>query len=1036
MRRRSLALALLVIATLLVSGLVPAAAATPQAESLIQIVIQESIDLSAVEVAGVPVYARLTGGDGTSYLLAGGTSDQVATLRSQDLAVAVLDPDLRGASYYLVYPGPGRERPDWSAYGRLLLDDGTRVLVRATPQDAERLAGVGAEIVRVTLDPKPLGPSSPTGILPTSITPDPMIQLMMDQVNQTNVYSYTGGLSGEWPVDIGGSPYTIVTRHTASGTPIQQATQFVYEHLAGLGLDTEYQNWNSSGYSGRNVIGELPGLVNPDDIFIICAHVDDMPPGGIAPGADDNGSGTVAVLMAADILTQYQWGCTLRFALWTGEEQGLLGSHAYAQAAYNAGENIVGVLNFDMIAWDELYGPDIDLHADSDLPETLVLAQLFADVVDAYDLNLIPEIIANGTGASDHASFWQYGYTAILGIEDYYPNYHDFNDYYHTVNDKLQYLNMPYYTQFVKAAVGAFAHMSGCLIPGGTGAVDGHVTAASGGAPLADATVTLTDQDGHSMQTTTDGSGYYTQTLLSGIYTVTAEAYAYLPAVVTDVVVMTGTVTTQDLELEAAPTYIVSGTVTEAGSGLPLLANIEFEGSPVTAMSDPGTGFYQATLPQGSYTMRVSAADHRPQERPIVVDQDQIQAFALEPLPCVLLVDDDNNAPNLLSYYTTALDNLGYDYDVYDVGGGSADGPSLSELQGYSVVIWFSGDQYGGTSSPEAGPNANDEAALAAFLDGGGYLFLSSQDYLYDMDLTTFGQTYLGISSHGNDSGNATTKYGVPGDPIGDGLGPYALSYPSGFTDFGDIVDAGGGGSVAFRSGASGGNNLDVDKDGGAWKTVFFGTSWVPIANANAANGQAVLGRILDWFDGCACEAPHEAAFDWSPNTPTAGETLIFTGTAQGDAPLFFEWAFGDGAWGYGPNPTHAYATAGSPSVVMTVTNACGTGVVSHTLTVLPLPCEPVEVLTVTAEISACVVSFGADLSGTAPFSYTWDYGLGLSFAPTPTVDLGMSGTYPYTLTVMNCEGTYSDTATSTVTVACEPPRWWFYLPLIVQQES
>jgi Zn-dependent M28 family amino/carboxypeptidase len=75
------------------------------------------------------------------------------------------------------------------------------------------------------------------------------------------------------------------------------------------------------------VIGEIPGLVNPDDIFIIGAHIDDVTG---TPGADDNASGSVATLLAADILSQYDWGCTLRFAFWTGEEQGLLGSDVYA----------------------------------------------------------------------------------------------------------------------------------------------------------------------------------------------------------------------------------------------------------------------------------------------------------------------------------------------------------------------------------------------------------------------------------------------------------------------------------------------------------------------------------------------------------------------------------------------------------------------------------------------------------------------------------------------------------------------------------
>ncbi|MBU0492747.1 MAG: M28 family peptidase, partial [Chloroflexi bacterium] len=496
----------------------------------------------------------------------------------------------------------------------------------------------------LALTPKPLRP--------VAVPPDPVVQAMIDQVSATVVYSYTGDLSGEWPVLVGGAPYTIATRHTNSGTPVAKATQFVGEHLAAQGLDVEYHVWDAS--RPPNVIGELPGLTNPDDVYIICGHLDDMPSGGLAPGADDNASGSVAVLIAADILTQYQWGCTLRFALWTGEEQGLLGSAAYAARCHDNGENILGVLNLDMIAWNTpSSSPDIDLHAKSTIPATLTLAQLFADVVDAYNLNLVPQIVPNGTGASDHASFWTYGYTAILGIEDG----NDFNPRYHTTGDQLQYLDMAYYTDFVKAAIATFVHMSGCLIPGGLGALDGHVTAAGGSVPIVGATVTADDGAGHAYPATTDAAGYYTRTLLADTYTVTASAFGYLPSTVAGVAITTDTVTTQDFALAIAPTHTISGAVTEAGTGTPLYAQVAAADTPLApAWTDPATGHYALTVPEGTYTLRVSAALRRPAERVVVADHDQVQDFALEPLPCILLVDDDNDAPDVRPYYIAALD--------------------------------------------------------------------------------------------------------------------------------------------------------------------------------------------------------------------------------------------------------------------------------------------------------------------------------------------------------------------------------------------
>jgi hypothetical protein len=869
MKRRLVSLVVCISVLLLpVAGMASGQSGVPNEVALVRLVMGDQ-GIDAAEAMGVPLFARVGGG-----FLAGADAEQQRALEAAGAVVTVVDLVLERGGYYSVYLVPGATHPALESYGEVLLAERDVALLRMSPEGAAALADEGVEASAITLDAKPWRPHAPAASWPEVVEPDPLIQLMIDEVSSTDVYSYTGDLSGEWPVDIGGSPYTIVTRNTYSGTPIQKATQYVGERLEDLGLDVEYHVWQGATYP--NVIGELPGLVNPDDIYIIGGHLDDMPSSGPAPGADDNASGSVATLLAAQILTQFEWGCTLRFGLWTGEEQGLLGSHAYAQRAYNAGENILGYLNLDMIAWDSTGGPDIDLHANQSIPPTLDLAQLFADVVAAYGLNLIPEIIPDGTGASDHASFWNYGYTAILGIEDMA----DFNDYYHTANDRLEYLNIPYYTNFVKASLGTFAHMTGCLIPGGIGTLNGTVTAAEGGAPIEGATVVADDGHGHTFPATTNASGVYTRTLVAGTYTATVSAYGYLPAEASGIVVVTDTVTTQDFALEAAPTYVVSGVVTEAGSGIPLLAEIAFLGSPVNVTTNPLDGSYEATLPEGEYTMRVSAAGHQTEERPIVVDHDQTQDFALEPLPCVLVVDDDNNAPDVRSYYTAALDDLGYDYNVFDVGGGGADGPELAGLEGYAMVIWFSGDKYGGS----AGPNGTDEANLAAYLDGGGRLFLSSQDYLYDFDLTPFGQDYLGIGSYTNDDGGATTKYGVSGDPIGDGLGPYPLLYPSGFADYGDIVNPNANGSVAFRSQPAGGNNLDLDRDGDGWRTVFFGTSWVPIYYSNEANGEQALARIIDWFGGCE---PDEGwltgeVSDASSGDPLAGATVTALGAGGG----------------------------------------------------------------------------------------------------------------------------------------------------------
>ena len=366
----------------------------------------------------------------------------------------------------------------------------------------------------------------------------------MDQVTETQVYTYDRQLAGELPVWVDGAWYTIPTRSTNSGTPIQKTTQFVGQHMVNdLGLGVEYYVWNNA--TNPDVIGEIPGQVNPDNIFIIGAHIDDV---SNVPGADDNASGSVATLVAADILSKYQWGCTLRFAFWTGEEQGLLGSYAYAQHAYSSGENIVGYLNLDMIAWNTpATAPTIYLGYGSAVPGSLALANLFSDVVDAYNINLSPVIGLNFYGSSDHTSFLEFGYPAILGIE----GADDFNPYYHTAQDTPAHTNPAYFTDYVKASIGTFAHMSGCLIPTEDGYLDGHVSAASDGSPISGASVTAENSLGDTYPYTTDPSGYYTITLPADTYTLTVSADGFQPAVMGGVEVTAGTTTTVNFTLPA-----------------------------------------------------------------------------------------------------------------------------------------------------------------------------------------------------------------------------------------------------------------------------------------------------------------------------------------------------------------------------------------------------------------------------------------------------------------------------------------------------
>ncbi len=565
---------LLALTTILVLTSTPAQGAVPN-QALLRIDLHNPRQLE--NFAGVPVYAQLFSQSGpgetghgetrVEYLLLPGGPAQRQAISDLGLQVRVLDSEVQAGGYYLLHARSAADLEQAGKNSRVLEREGRTALVKATQAQVESLAAPGIEVVRLLLHPLVL-PGQRLGAWPEAVTHDPAIQAMIDQVSTSTVNSYDAGLSGEFPVTIGSQPYTILTRNSHTVEPMQKATQYVYEHFASLGLPTEYFTYTLTGSDlRRNVVAEQSGLSQPGRIFLITAHLDStsQTPSTYAPGADDNASGSTGVLVVADILSQYEFDCTLRYALFTGEEQGLIGSEAYAQQAYNNGENIEAVLNLDMIGYNSDQNPNIELHTRPSNPDDLAIANLFADVVDTYNINLTPQFVPDGISASDHYSFWSFGYPAILGIEDD----DDFTPYYHTTNDQVETLNITYFTDFIKAALGTMAHM-GCL---NKGYLNGEISTAGIGTHVSGASISVNRSSGEQLTTISGTAGSYGLQLATGAYTVTAQADGYLPYTAGGIGISTGMTTTLDIQLE--PCYIqgadFSYAPAEPLSGMPVV---------------------------------------------------------------------------------------------------------------------------------------------------------------------------------------------------------------------------------------------------------------------------------------------------------------------------------------------------------------------------------------------------------------------------------------------------------------------------------
>jgi hypothetical protein len=354
---------------------------------------------------------------------------------------------------------------------------------------------------------------------------NPTVQLMLDQVDQGEIYSLTGDLSGEWAVTINEQPYTLNTRHALSGEPNQKAAEYLYQYYQSLGLETSYQSFTYQNQLLSNVVAQKTGTVFPERVFMITSHFDDVPVTPPAPGADDNASGTVAVMLAASILNQYEFGCTLRFVNFNAEEYGMIGSKDYTQQTHCAGEDIRGVLNLDMIAWNTTdSAPEMDLHALPSIPGSSEMAVIFQEVVSAYDLQISPTAADPITTRSDHSSFWRLGYPAILITEDM----DDFNPNYHSADDLLENIqDLDYYAEMIKASLGTLAHM-GCLVEDGWGTVKGVVTDQTTRLPIPGAAVSLSNPEwGYTFNTRTDQGGNYQFSALQGWHNLTADDLGY-----------------------------------------------------------------------------------------------------------------------------------------------------------------------------------------------------------------------------------------------------------------------------------------------------------------------------------------------------------------------------------------------------------------------------------------------------------------------------------------------------------------------------
>jgi Peptidase family M28 len=247
------------------------------------------------------------------------------------------------------------------------------------------------------------------------------------------------------------------TRHSTSSHYASAAT-WARTQLKAMNYKTRSQNVTVDGGTSRNIVADKLGSgVGPRNVVLVTAHLDSINlqggPAAIAPGADDNGSGSAGLLEMARALKDHSPVHDLRFILFGGEEQGLFGSKRYV-ASLSASERarIRAVVNMDMIA-------TLNSPARSVLLEGAPVSQTVINGLNEAAATYTQLTVQTSLNpfASDHVPFINARLPAVLTIE----GADNTNDNIHSSRDTIDRINYDLALEILRMNVAFVASEAG-----------------------------------------------------------------------------------------------------------------------------------------------------------------------------------------------------------------------------------------------------------------------------------------------------------------------------------------------------------------------------------------------------------------------------------------------------------------------------------------------------------------------------------------------------------------------------------------------
>lgn len=254
---------------------------------------------------------------------------------------------------------------------------------------------------------------------------------------------------------------------------LQKSADYITSELRHYGYNVSFQSYEFQGNTHKNIYTEIRGKKTPKKILIIGAHYDTVTG---TRGADDNASGIAGLLELARLLHNQSFEKTVRFVAFALEEPPLfrskfMGSYVYAQSLKEKGENIEGMICLEMIGYftdkpgSQLFplsffrwfypdkGNFIAFVSNFQSKSFLnVVKSGFKKGTDLPVESLSTFSIIPGIDFSDHRSFWEFGYNALMVTDTAFyrnPNYHGIGD----VPETLDYERMTEVVLGLKSAI-------------------------------------------------------------------------------------------------------------------------------------------------------------------------------------------------------------------------------------------------------------------------------------------------------------------------------------------------------------------------------------------------------------------------------------------------------------------------------------------------------------------------------------------------------------------------------------------------------